>query len=81
VIEDFHLFCLSVLTAAPPHIEFQSYLAEEIGTRWPERQQCILAYESAIEKVWLLDMDELLSILRPYYSDIGRPSAPTPEVL
>jgi hypothetical protein len=29
----------------------------------------------------LLDLDELLSILRPYYSDIGRPSAPAPDIL
>ena len=48
-----------------PHIEFQSYLAEEIGVRWPVHRQSILAYESAIEKVWLLDLDELLSILGP----------------
>jgi hypothetical protein len=51
------------LTAAPPRIEFQSYLAEEIGVRWPVHQQGILSYESAIEKVWLLDLDELLSVL------------------
>lgn len=49
--------------------------------RWPVHRQGILAYESAIEKAWLLDLDDLLPILGPRYSAIGRPSAPAPEIL
>lgn len=63
------------------HEEFKNFPAEELRKRWPVHQQSILSYESAIEKAWLLDLDELLPVLKTYYSPIGRPSAPVPEIL
>ena len=61
-------------------IEYQKFVKQklrEISQRDPQK---VLEYEDVISKLYILNLDKLLKVMSPLYSELGRPAQLQPEI-
>lgn len=63
------------------HAEYQNYLIENIAPFFINDPKLVTQYESALSKLYLLDLDVLKPILEPFYSHTGTPAINQPELI
>jgi len=57
-----------------PHKEYQAYVEEKLSQIASILPEIVREYETAISKLYLLDLDYLKPIIEPLYSCMGRKS-------
>ena len=62
------------------HAEYQQFIISNLSNLNKINSKRILELESSISKLYCLDLDILGEILKPYYSNTGRPAALQPEI-
>lgn len=62
------------------HSEYQKFLISTLSYLYKTIPEQIQKLESSISKLYCLDLDVLEEILKPYYSNIGRPATLQPEI-
>ena len=63
------------------HKEYQSYLVEKMIPYFAEDSEKVKQYESALSKLYILDLDPLKPLLSQYYSSTGAPAKNQPELI
>jgi len=63
------------------HQEYQSYLVEKMVPFFKVDPQNVIQYETALSKLYLLDLDPLRHLLFQYYSVTGAPAKNQPELI
>lgn len=62
------------------HAEYQQFIISNLSKLNKNFSNRILELESSISKLYSLDLDILGEILKPYYSNTGRPATLQPEI-
>jgi hypothetical protein len=62
------------------HTEYQQFLILMLSSLYKSIPDRIKKLESSISKLYCLNLDILYEILKPYYSDTGRPATFQPEI-
>lgn len=62
------------------HAEYQQFIISNLSKLNKTFSKRILKFESHLSKLYCLDLDILKEILKPYYSNTGRPAALQPEI-
>lgn len=62
------------------HAEYQQFIISNLSNLNKDFYNRILDLESSISKLYCLNLDILGEILKPYYSNTGRPAALQPEI-
>lgn len=62
------------------HAEYQQFIISNFSSSNQTFYKRVLELESSISKLYCLDLDILGEILKPYYSNTGRPAALQPEI-
>lgn len=62
------------------HAEYQQFIISNLSKLNKTFSKKILEFESSISKLYCLDLDILGEILKPYYSNTGRPATLQPEI-
>ena len=62
------------------HAEYQQFIISNLSNLNKNFSNRILELESSISKLYSLDLDILGEILKPYYSNTGRPAALRHEI-
>ena len=62
------------------HAEYQQFIISTLSLLYKTFSKRILDLEPSISKLFCLDLDILGEILKPYYSNTGRPSTMQPEI-
>ncbi|MGL5821074.1 MAG: hypothetical protein ACRCYE_05510 [Sarcina sp.] len=62
------------------HAEYQQFIVSNLTKIYQTTPNRIKEIESSISKLYCLDLDILCEILKPYYSDTGRPATFQPEI-
>ncbi|WP_244833934.1 hypothetical protein [Clostridium sp. BJN0001] len=57
------------------HAEYQQFIISNFSSSNQTFYKRVLELESSISKLYCLDLDILGEILKPYYSNTGRPAA------
>jgi len=63
-----------------PHEQFQLWLEQKLLSFLPEHEKQIRFYADILEKVYALDLDNLLTLALSRYSYTGRPAKNQPEI-
>lgn len=63
------------------HEEYQSYLVENIIPYFNEDRKQFTELETALSKLYILNLDPLKDLLAPYYSFTGAPAKNQPELI
>jgi len=63
-----------------PHCDYQKFVTHELSSIARINPHALLEYESGISKLYILNLDELKTIIAPLYSTTGRPSNSQPEI-
>lgn len=63
------------------HKEYQSYLVDNIIPYFLQDRKNVMQYESALSKLYILDLDSLKPLLAPFYSITGAPAKNQPELI
>lgn len=63
-----------------PHKQFQEWLEQMLSSLLPRYEKQILFYADILEKVYILDLDKILSLVLDCYSFTGRPARHQPEM-
>jgi hypothetical protein len=62
------------------HDYFKSRVIQTLSSIAAHSPFAVLEYETAISKIFILDLDRLYTIIAPLYSNTGRPSLSQPEI-
>ncbi|MGL5085157.1 MAG: hypothetical protein ACRC68_05485 [Clostridium sp.] len=62
------------------HNDYQQFIISNISSFYKVSPKRIIELESSISKLYCLDLDILGEILKPYYSNTGRPATLQPEI-
>lgn len=62
------------------HTEYQQFLISNLSSFYKTFPKKVVKFESSISKLYCLDLDILGEILKPYYSNTGRPATFQPEI-
>lgn len=63
-----------------PHEQFQRWLEQKLLSFLPEHEKQIRFYADILEKVYILNLDRLLTLALSQYSYTGRPAKNQPEI-
>ena len=56
------------------HADYQQFIISNLSCSYKSFPKKIIELEPSISKLYCLDLDILREILKPYYSNIGRPA-------
>lgn len=62
------------------HQDYQKFVVNELSTLAISNSSALIEYETAISKLYILNLDELKSVISSLYSFTGRPSNLQPEI-
>jgi len=62
------------------HAEYQQFIISNLSSIYKTFPKSIVKLESSISKLYCLNLDILGEILKPYYSNTGRPATLQPEI-
>ena len=62
------------------HNEYQAYVVRELSLIAETNPELLLEYADTISKAYILDLDNLVSVIKPLYSETGRPSTNQLEI-
>ncbi|MCB2291917.1 hypothetical protein LGK97_19695, partial [Clostridium sp. CS001] len=62
------------------HADYQQFIISNLSCFYKDFTKEIIELESSISKLYCLDLDILSEILKPYYSNTGRPATFQPEI-
>lgn len=62
------------------HAEYQQFVISNLTTIYKTTPNRVKEYENSISKLYCLNLDILCEILKPYYSNTGRPATFQPEI-
>ncbi|MBU3157965.1 hypothetical protein [Clostridium estertheticum] len=62
------------------HADYQQFIISNLSCFYKSFSKKIIELEPSISKLYCLDLDILREILKPYYSNIGRPATLQPEI-
>jgi hypothetical protein len=62
------------------HADYQQFIISNLSCLYKDFPKKVIQLESSISKLYCLDLDILREILKPYYSNIGRPATLQPEI-
>lgn len=62
------------------HADYQHFLISNLSLLYKSNPERINLLQAPLSKLYLLDLDILRDILRPYYSHTGRPATLQPEI-
>lgn len=62
------------------HAEYQQFLISTLSSLYKTFPKRIEELENSISKLYCLDLDILFEILKPYYSNTGRPATLQPQI-
>jgi len=62
------------------HADYQQFIISNLSCSYKSFPKKIIELEPSISKLYCLDLDILREILKPYYSNIGRPATLQPEI-
>lgn len=62
------------------HADYQQFIISNLSCFYKDFPKKIIELESSISKLYCLDLDILSEILKPYYSNTGRPATFQPEI-
>ena len=62
------------------HADYQQFIISNLSYFYKSMPKKIIELELSISKLYCLDLDILREILKPYYSNIGRPATLQPEI-
>ncbi|WP_443662177.1 hypothetical protein [Clostridium sp.] len=62
------------------HADYQQFIVSNLSYFYKFIPKKIIELEPSISKLYCLDLDILREILKPYYSNIGRPATLQPEI-
>ncbi|MCB2340634.1 hypothetical protein [Clostridium estertheticum] len=62
------------------HADYQQFIISNLSSFYKAFPKKIIELEPSISKLYCLDLDILREILKPYYSNIGRPATLQPEI-
>ena len=62
------------------HAEYQQFIISNLSCVYKTFPKRIVELEPSISKLYCLDLDILGEILKPYYSNTGRPATLQPEI-
>ena len=57
-----------------PHVEYQANLRLKMLLHWVMQRSRVVAHDKSISKLFLLNLDPLLPLVKPLYPDFGRPA-------
>ncbi|OAA93827.1 hypothetical protein CLCOS_39780 [Clostridium coskatii] len=57
-----------------PHLEYQEQLYLKMLLHYEMQKSRLVALDKSISKLYLLNLDSLLPVIKPLYSDLGRPA-------
>jgi len=63
-----------------PHAEYQAWLEQQLLSRLPRDATQILFHEEILDKLYVLNLDTLMTMVPERYSKTGRPSHNQPEI-
>ena len=69
-----------LLGSWPSHADYQQQTANALSLIAQSSPHSLLAYETAISKLYILDLDPLRKLIAPLYSATGRPAINQPEI-
>lgn len=62
------------------HADYQQFIISNLSCFYKAFPKKVIQFEPSISKLYCLDLDILREILKPYYSNIGRPATLQPEI-
>jgi len=62
------------------HADYQQFIISNLSCFYKSFPKKIIELEPSVSKLYCLDLDILREILKPYYSNIGRPATLQPEI-
>ncbi|UZQ51245.1 hypothetical protein [Clostridium kluyveri] len=57
-----------------PHLKYQEQLCLKMILHYEMQRSRVAALDKSISKLYLLNLDNLLPVIKPLYSDLGRPA-------
>jgi len=69
-----------VLVPWCPHVKFQVRLEKQLVELLPQKENQIMFYAGALEKVYIMNLDPLKELVMSCYSNTGRPALNQPEI-
>jgi hypothetical protein len=57
-----------------PHSEFQEKLRRKMCLYFITQRSRLLRLDKSVSKIYLLNLDNLLPVIKPLYPDLGRPA-------
>jgi len=62
------------------HVQFQAWLEQRLLSLLPRYEKQLVFYADILEKIYILDLDVLLTMAQSLYAKTGRPSHNQPEI-
>ena len=62
------------------HADYQQFIISNLSCLYKSFPKKVIRFEPSISKLYCLNLDILREILKPYYSNIGRPATFQPEI-